>query len=115
MISRGLEGIVANTTQISDVLGEKGQLIYAGYDINELAGKVSFEEVIFLLWNLRLPNRHELTALSSSLRQQRELPGQVVDLLTHAPHNANPMDVLRTAVSMLGLYDEVTSATRADN
>ena len=65
----------------------------------------SFEEVIFLLWNLRLPNHQELAALSSSLRQQRELPGQVVDLLTHAPGNANPMDVLRTAVSMLGLYD----------
>jgi citrate synthase len=115
MISRGLEGIVANTTQLSDVLGEKGQLIYAGYDINELAGKVSFEEVIFLLWNLRLPNHGELAALSSSLRQERELPGQVVDLLTHAPRQANPMDVLRTAVSMLGLYDEVTGNTREDN
>jgi citrate synthase len=115
MISRGLEGIVANTTQLSDVLGEKGQLIYAGYDINELAGKVSFEEVIFLLWNLRLPNRGELAGLSSSLRQQRELPGQVVDFLTLAPRQANPMDVLRTAVSMLGLYDEVTGTAREDN
>jgi citrate synthase len=115
MISRGLEGIVANTTQLSDVLGDKGQLIYAGYDINELAGKVNFEEVIFLLWNLRLPNHHELTAFSSSLRQQRELPAQVVDLLTRAPRHANPMDVLRTAVSMLGLYDEVEGNSREDN
>ena len=115
MISRGLEGIVANTTRLSDVLGEKGQLIYAGYDINELAGKVSFEEVIFLLWNSRLPNHAELTALTSSLRQQRELPGQVIDLLTQAPKNANPMDVLRTAVSMLGLYDAATGDSRAAN
>ena len=115
MISRGLEGIVANTTRLSDVLGEKGQLIYAGYDIDELAGKVSFEEVVFLLWNSRLPNHAELTALCSSLRQQRELPGQVVDFLTHAPKSASPMDVLRTAVSMLGLYDEATGYTREAN
>ena len=99
MISKGLEGIVANTTRLSDVLGEKGQLIYAGYDINELAGKVSFEEVIFLLWNERLPKRAELEALSNALRQQRELPAQVVDFLKLAPRDANPMDVVRTAAT----------------
>ena len=115
MISKGLEGIVANTTRLSDVLGEKGQLIYAGYDINELAGKVSFEEVIFLLWNERLPKRAELDALSSALRQQRELPGQVVDFLTHAPKDANPMDVVRTAVSMLGLFDTTKGYDRESN
>ena len=74
MISKGLEGIVANTTRLSDVLGEKGQLIYAGYDINELAGKVSFEEMIYLLWNERLPKRAELEELYDALRAQRELP-----------------------------------------
>ena len=76
MISKGLEGIVANSTRLSDVLGDKGQLIYAGYDINELAGKVSFEETIYLLWNERLPKRAELEEFSSALRQQRELPRQ---------------------------------------
>ena len=85
MISKGLEGIVANTTRLSDVLGDKGQLIYAGYDINELAGKVSFEEVIYLLWNERLPNRAELDGLSTQLRAHRELPAQVVEFLKAAP------------------------------
>ena len=115
MISKGLEGIVANSTRLSDVLGDKGQLIYAGYDINELAGKVSFEEVIYLLWNERLPKRAELEELSKALRAQRELPKQVVDFLVASPHNAGPMDVIRTAVSMLGLYDTAKGDSREAN
>ena len=105
MISRGLEGIVANTTRLSDVIGDKGQLIYCGYDINELAGKVSYEEVVYLLWNNRLPNRTELEKCANQLRTQRELPGGVIDFIKAAPTGANPMDVIRTAVSMLGLFD----------
>jgi citrate synthase len=105
MVSRGLEGIVANATRLSDVIGDKGQLIYAGYDINELAGKVTYEEVVFLLWNNRLPNREELTACANTLRSLRRLPDPVVDFIEKAPKNALPMDVMRTAVSMLGLYD----------
>jgi citrate synthase len=103
--ARGLEGIVANTTRLSDVIGDKGQLIYAGYDINELAGKISYEEVVYLLWNNKLPNRHELEKCAKQLRAQRELPPPVIDFLKTAPKDANPMDVIRTAVSMLGLYD----------
>ena len=103
--SRGLEGIVANTTRLSDVIGDKGQLIYAGYDINELAGKVTYEEVVFLLWNNKLPNRAELEQCSHTLRSLRELPAGVIDFIRSAPKNALPMDVMRTAVSMLGLYD----------
>ena len=103
--TRGLEGVVANTTRLSDVIGDKGQLIYCGYDINELAGKVSYEEVVFLLWNNRLPNRQELEKCANQLRTQRELPGGIVDFIKSAPDDANPMDVIRTAVSMLGLYD----------
>jgi citrate synthase len=105
MVSRGLEGVVANSTALSDVLGEKGQLIYCGYDINELVGKVTYKEVIYLLWHKKLPNRGELEAFMRELRSERELPGQVVDLLKSSPKDANPMDVMRTAVSMLGLYD----------
>jgi citrate synthase len=103
--SRGLEGVVANSTRLSDVIGDKGQLIYCGYDINELAGKVSYEEVVYLLWNNKLPNRAELERCSETLRAQRELPEGVVDFLKSAPKDAAPMDVIRTAVSMLGLYD----------
>ena len=105
MLSRGLEGVVANTTRLSDVIGDKGQLIYNGYDINELAGKVTYEEVIYLLWNSRLPTRAELEDCRSTLRAERELPAGLIDFIQGAPRDANPMDVMRTAISMLGLYD----------
>ncbi len=104
--ARGLEGIIANTSRLSAVIGDKGQLVYAGYDINELAGKVSFEEVVYLLWNNKLPNRAELESCRSDLRSQRQLPDGVIEFLKSAPKEAGPMDVMRTAVSMLGLYDK---------
>lgn len=105
VIAKGLEGIVANSTAISDVQGQEGKLIYAGYDINELAGKVSFEEVIYLLWHGHLPNQKQLNDLMDILHAHRELPKGVIDFILGAPKNANPMDVMRTGVSMLGLYD----------
>ena len=105
MMAKGLEGVVAATTRISDVIGDKGQLIYCGYDINELAGRVSYKEIVYLLWNNKLPNRRELDEFTRGLRSQRELPGPVVDFLKTVPKNAPPMDVIRTAISMLGLYD----------
>jgi citrate synthase len=105
VISKGLEGIVANSTRLSDVLGEKGQLIYAGYDINELAGKVSYEEIVHLLWHGHLPSRKELTDLENNLRSRRDLPQGVINFIETAPKKSNPMDVIRTAISMLGLYD----------
>src|SRR5580765_6745945 len=104
-IARGLEGIIANTTRLSDVIGDKGQLVYSGYDINDLAGKVSYKEVVYLLWKGKLPNRRELDRFVEQLRAERELPGGVVDVIRSAPKTANPMDVMRTAISMLRLYD----------
>ena len=105
LTAKGLEGIVANTTRLSDVIGDKGQLIYCGYDINELAGKVSYEEVVFLLWNNRLPTRAELEDCRKTLRGLRQLPDGVIDFIKSAPKDANPMDVMRTGISMLGLWD----------
>jgi citrate synthase len=105
IFSKGLEGIVANATRLSDVQGQEGRLVYAGYDIHELAGQVSFEEVIHLLWHGRLPNRRELEEIQRNLRVRRELPQGVLDFILNAPPSAVPMDVMRTAVSMLGLYD----------
>lgn len=105
--AKGLEGIIANSTAISDVLGEKGILIYAGYDINELAGRVSYEEVIYLLWHGRLPNQAELDHLKADLIHCRRLPEGVLSFITGAPKDANPMDILRTGISMMGLYDRV--------
>ena len=107
VIAKGLEGIVANSTALSDVLGAEGILIYAGYNINELAGKVSYEEVVYLLWHGELPNKAQLAELHESLGSERELPQGVVDFILGAPKDSNPMDVIRTGISMLGLYDKV--------
>jgi 2-methylcitrate synthase len=103
--TKGLEGVVANETRIGDVRGQEGQLIYCGYDINELAGKASFEEVIYLLWHNKLPNRAELEDLKKQLGGERQLPEQVIQFLKSTPKTALPIDVVRTAVSMLGLHD----------
>jgi citrate synthase len=103
--ARGLEGVIANETRLGDVRGQEGQLIYCGYEINELAGNVSFEEVIYLLWNNRLPKLAELTELKQQLADERELPAQVIEFIKSSPRTALPIDVLRTAVSMLGLHD----------
>ena len=105
VIAKGLEGIIANSTGLSEVLGKEGVLIYAGYDINELAGKATYEEIVYLLWHGALPNRAELDELKAKLKHERELPRGVIDFIKSAPPKANPMDVMRTAVSMLGLYD----------
>jgi len=107
VISRGLEGIIAAETRIGDVRGDIGQLIYCGYDINELAGKVSYEEVVHLLWHNRLPTAHELDRLTTALRAERELPAGVIEWIKNAPKDAAPIDVMRTAVSMLGCYPTV--------
>ncbi|HEV7869448.1 MAG TPA: citrate synthase [Chthoniobacteraceae bacterium] len=107
VIARGLEGIIAAETRIGDVRGDIGQLIYCGYDINELAGKVSYEEVVHLLWHNRLPNARELDALTTALRAERELPQGVIDFILAAPKSAAPIDIMRTAVSMLGCYPTI--------
>ena len=83
--AKGLEGIVAADTRLSDVRGEEGVLIYAGYDINELAGKITFEEVIHLLHENRLPTIPELQSLKQKLAHFRNVPAKVVDILRSLP------------------------------
>src|SRR5215204_1336510 len=115
VISRGLEGVIAAETAVGDVRGDVGQLIYRGYDINEIAGKVSFEEVVYLLWHSRLPKSSELEQLTTALRAERELPQGVIDFLKAAPKDAAPIDIMRTVVSMLGCYKTTrTSLPMAD-
>ena len=101
----GLEGVVATSSQICFIDGYQGVLSYFGYNIHTLAENATFEETIYLLWNGRLPNRAELEQLKSSLLAERDLPEQITAFLKNAPQGAQPMDVLRTAVSMLSLYD----------
>ncbi len=104
-VSKGLEGIIAAHTRLSDVRGDIGQLIYCGYDINELAGVVSYEEVVHLLFHNHLPSVKELAELKGVLVGYRELPQGVVDLLTALPKDCPPMHAIRTGVSALGCYD----------
>lgn len=104
--AKGLEGVVANESALSNVEGKEGRLSYLGYSIEDLVEHTSFEEVTHLLHRGKLPNESELSALQHELRNDRDLPEGVVDFLKAAPKDANPMDILRTAVSMLGLYDK---------
>tara|TARA_R110002096_G_scaffold114770_1_gene248773 strand:- start:16536 stop:17666 length:1131 start_codon:yes stop_codon:yes gene_type:complete len=110
VIARGLEGIIANESKLSDVQGADGKLFYLGYTIDDLVENATYEEVLYLLHRGKLPNRSELHALNTILREQRTLPKGVIDYLHNAPKDAGPMDVIRTGVSMLGLYD-----TRGDD
>lgn len=104
-VSKGLEGIVAARTALSDVKGDIGQLIYRGYDINELAGKISYEEVVFLLHYGHLPTRKELQDLKAQLASHRELPQGVIDAIKSLPKDTPPMHAIRTGISALGCFD----------
>ena len=103
--AKGLEGVIANESKLSDVQGQAGVLRYLGYNIDDLAQQTTFEEVVHLLHIGKLPKRAELEKLTTTLRSHRSLPQGVIDFVKGAPKDANPMDVLRTGVSMLGLYD----------
>jgi citrate synthase len=110
----GLEGVVATSSAICYIDGDQGVLSYCGYNINELAPHASFEEVIFLLWNGRLPNQSELATLKKQLVAERDLPPQVTAFLQGVPKDAAAMDVLRTAVSLLSIYDPLAGDSTTD-
>src|SRR5271169_3862662 len=102
---RGLEGVIACNSSICFIDGDQGVLAYRGIDIHELADHSCFEEVCFLLWFGRLPNRAELQELKLNLARERKLDASIISLLRQAPAHALPMDVLRTVVSALSFYD----------
>jgi citrate synthase len=101
----GLRGVVVGASSVSDVVGDKGELIYQGYNIHDLAKYSTFEEVAFLLWNKRLPTRLELDELKRAIGAAYSLPKEVIDLIRMFPPEADPTDVLRTSVSVLEFYD----------
>ena len=105
----GLEGIVAASTALSHVFGEEGRLVYRGYEIHELAGRASFEEVAFLLYRGHLPDADELSDFQQRLNARRQLPEGVTRLIQGLPAETAPMDALRTGVSSIGnfLADEI--------
>ena len=101
----GLEGVVATESRLCYIDGDAGILSYQGYRIETLAQHAKFEEVVFLLWHGRLPKQSELDELKAALVAHRELPPPVEAFLAGVPKGSGPMHVLRSAVSMLALYD----------
>jgi len=108
VVVRGLENVAAAETRISYVDGVNGQLFYQGYNIHDIAEKVSYEEVVFLLWNAHLPTKDELSTFRSELVAGMRIPSQVVEMIKLTPPTSHPMSILRTAVSMLSIYDPDT-------
>jgi citrate synthase len=102
----GLRGVVVGASTVSDVVGDKGELIYQGYNIHDLAAHSTFEEVAFLLWNKRLPNRTELDQLKQRFGETYAVPREVFDVIKQIPRDSDPIDTLRTAVSALESYDK---------
>ncbi|WP_242145562.1 MULTISPECIES: citrate synthase [unclassified Bacillus cereus group] len=104
-VIRGLEGVVATTSSVSSIIDDT--LTYVGYNIDDLAENATFEEVVYLLWNRRLPNEAELAEFKETLSKYSEVPNEIFTYLKQVDLKiAHPMSVLRTAISMLALYDE---------
>ncbi|WP_017186291.1 citrate synthase [Alkalibacillus haloalkaliphilus] len=111
--TKGLEGIVATQSSISSIIDDK--LTYVGYDIDDLTENCSFEEVVYLLWNLKLPTKEELDAFKQEIANEMEVPQGIIDhLKSYDLDSVHPMAALRTAVSMLGLYDDEADEMNED-
>lgn len=104
-IADGLKGVVAAATQIAEVDGQNGRLILRGYDISELSGRVDFEEVCYLLWHGRLPNRAEYDTLRAEMAAARQLPAATLATLRACAPGAEGMDILRIGAATLSLGD----------
>lgn len=113
--TKGLEGIVATNSSICWIDGDAGVLAYRGIDIHDLASKSTFEETTYLLWHGKLPTKTELADFTKRLTAARKLPPQILDLLKSLPKQATPMEVLRTAVSALSIYDPDEKAVDHDS
>lgn len=106
MAAAGLDGVIIGDSKNSLVNGAEGKLTYSGYTIEDLAANSLFEEVEFLLWNHRMPNKAELDAFVKDVAKTTVLPEGIINLMKGLPKDANPMAVLRTVVSALAHYDE---------
>ena len=110
----GLEGVVAAKSEICFIDGNAGRLVYRGYDIADLVEHATFEEVAFLLWDGRLPNRSELGTLKRQLGESAALPDHVLALMRDLPKQTQPMDALRTAASALAATDPDLTSNEPD-
>ena len=111
-IRKGLAGVVVDHTAVSKVNPETNSLLYRGYPVQELAANCTFEEVAYLLWHGELPTDAELAAFETLERSHRRLDPIVKDAIDALPLSAHPMDVVRTAVSVIGALDESLTTDR---
>jgi len=112
--SKGLAGLIAADSILSSVNGDKGELIYRGYDIMDLGVNACFEEVVYLLWHGDLPNHGQLDTFKAALVAKRDLPPPILGMMTNFSRKTHPMAVLRTTVSGLGLIDETADDNSLD-
>ena len=105
MSKSGLEGVIVGQSRLSYINGDQGELIYGGYEIDDLARNTTFEEVCYMLWNGKLPNSGELEGLRHELEAARRVDPRLLEMIRSFPHDADPMAALRTAVSAMGLMD----------
>ena len=105
-IKKGLAGVVVDETAVSKVNPETNSLLYRGYPVHELAERCTAEEVAYLLWHGELPDERQLAEFETLERSMRHLDPTVKDTIDALPLSAHPMDVVRTAVSVLGALDD---------
>lgn len=110
VIAKGLEGVVVAESRICLIEGEKGRLSYCGYDVDDLVNG-SYEETVFLLWNHRLPTQDELASFRERLGQTRAVDPRLLEAMRNFEPSANPMDVLRSMVSAIPLYNKQMDTT----
>jgi 2-methylcitrate synthase len=107
-IKKGLLGIVVDETEISKVMPEINSLTYRGYAAQDLCARCDFEEVAFLILNKELPNKKQLKNFKKELSKEITLSKNLINILKQMPKKSHPMDVARTAVSVMGLEDKET-------
>ena len=114
-LQRGLEGVLVAESTLSHIDGSEGQLVYRGYDIEDLAEHASYEETLYLLWNGELPTESELASFRDAMAAERSLPEAVSETIqTLGRQGGDPMAALQTTVSMLSAYDEDRDADPTD-
>ena len=107
-IKKGLLGIIVDETEVSKVMPEINSLTYRGYAAQDLCARCKFEEVAYLILNKELPNKKQLKQFEKEESKERILSKNLINILKQFPKNSHPMDVARTAVSVMGLEDKET-------
>jgi len=115
VLNTGLRGVTIASTKISDVKGAEGKLVYRGYRVKDLAGKISFEEVVYLLLFEQLPDKEALADFKQQIAEQRAVPEEILTAMKAMPKDSLPMDVLQAAVPMMANYDPDIRKTDIDS